>query len=96
MLQKVVVVAPLSPSNQCHFCGSIQIDDNVVCLDCNRVQPISEPPPSFFHLFNLEPSLEIDEELLRTRFYQLSQKTHPDTQMTKDLSDQLQAGRWST
>jgi len=44
----------------------------------------------------LEPSLEVDSEALRKVFYEFSQKTHPDTQVTKLHSDQMNATRWST
>lgn len=96
MLQKVAVVAPLSLSKQCVYCDQTTTQAGIVCSSCKKLQPFPPTPPNFFDIFDLAPDLEIDEEALRLSFYNLSQKTHPDTHSQSDHLDQMQASRWST
>ncbi|MFM8269269.1 MAG: DnaJ family molecular chaperone [Pseudomonadota bacterium] len=96
MLRKVVVVEPLSRSNTCFYCQHGNDHTVVVCEACQKIQPFPAVSPNFFDIFELSPSLEIDDKSLRDRFYSLSQKTHPDTQAQKDDFTQMQAARWST
>lgn len=96
MLRKVVVVAPPSQSNHCVSCHQPIHEAFVVCGACNKLQPFPSTPPNFFEVFGLSSALEIDEPSLRRKYYELSQKTHPDTQSQTDTLNQLQASKWST
>lgn len=96
MLQKVVVVAPLSLSKSCIHCGQTQEKGIVVCPICQTLQPFPNPVPSYFEVFQLNPQLKIDENSLRSIFYELSQKTHPDKYAQSDTYQGIVAARWST
>jgi len=96
MLQKVVVVEPLSLSKTCIQCGKTQERGLLVCPVCNVIQPFPNPPPSYFEVFGLTPQLKLDPHSLRSLFYELSQKTHPDKHSQSDTYQGLIAARWST
>jgi len=95
MLRKVVVVAPPSPSKICVYCNQSINSSVILCGFCQKLQPFPSPAPTFFEVFNLPLSLKIDEMALRQAFYELSQKTHPDTQTQADDFVQMQAAKWS-
>jgi molecular chaperone HscB len=46
---------------------------------------------SYFTLFNIKPSLKIDAQQLKTKYYELSRYWHPDRMTQEDEATQIQA-----
>ncbi|NBX93112.1 MAG: hypothetical protein EBQ85_07785 [Proteobacteria bacterium] len=96
MRPKVVVVALLSPSKTCASCGQTQNAYVVSCPNCHSLQPFPAVTPSYFEIFNIPRQLKVDLELLRRRFYELAQNTHPDKHSQLNTYQGSLAARWST
>ncbi|RWS08269.1 iron-sulfur cluster co-chaperone protein HscB: mitochondrial-like isoform X1 [Dinothrombium tinctorium] len=71
-------VARISQSTaQCWKCGRHSATGAVLCTHCRCIQ---RPPvgTSFFHLFQIEPSFDLNSQQLSLRFRQLQRELHPD------------------
>jgi len=69
---------------------------SALCAHCSALQPFPASPPSYFEVFGLKPLLELNENILRSKFYDLSKKTHPDSFVLSHSANQIHATRWST
>lgn len=49
-----------------------------VCPKCSSLLPPPPPSATYFALFDLEPTFDIDTKALKRTFLQMQQKVHPD------------------
>ncbi|GAA5835523.1 hypothetical protein JCM11251_002955 [Rhodosporidiobolus azoricus] len=49
-----------------------------LCPSCSSLLPPPPPNTTYFGLFNLDPTFELDAKALKRTFLQLQQKVHPD------------------
>lgn len=97
MLQRVVVVVPPSPFKEtpCWRCQTIQTSLAPVCSSCQALQDIPEAGLNFFSALGYSPTLKIDDEELRHRFYNISKLTHPDRFVNVPAPEKGYSERWS-
>jgi len=79
-------------------CPACTQDSSVLEPRCVHCQAFREPPAdaNYFEILGLVPSLALDPEILRERFYTLSRLTHPDRLASFPTAQGLVAARWST
>ena len=98
MLLKVVVVVPHSQSKPitCWHCSKITLQ-GVFCEHCQTILDYpTNYSPSHFEVLGIPESLLFDENLLRSRFYELSKRLHPDRFATSPSPAPQYALRWTT
>jgi hypothetical protein len=64
-------------SQFCWNCGKESLDD-VLCLNCHKIQPVPSQIDYFTYLGMLPPKFELDQLELKNRFRQKQAKVHPD------------------
>lgn len=92
----VVVLHSLSKTIKCWKC-SAEIPNQVFCESCQTILDFrSDITLSPFEILNLKESLLIDENELRSHFYELSKKLHPDRFASEPHPAPQYALRWTT
>jgi DnaJ-domain-containing protein 1 len=98
MLQKVAVVALHFRSNiiKCWKCSK-ETSPSLFCESCHSILDYrADSSLSHFEILNLKESLIIDEDLVRTQFYELSKQLHPDRFANQPHPAPVYALRWTT
>lgn len=101
MLPKVAVVAHPSQCNQpksvCWKCGAdaLTLPMCATCGDCGALQDL---PDSLDHftILGVPRTLQIEDSMIRERFYELSKTLHPDRFVNSSASEQASSLRWTT
>ncbi len=75
-----------------HLCWSCkeEVGEGPFCPNCIKIQPVTALG-NYFDLFEINRSYQVDETVIRKKFYELSRRFHPDFYLNKTEDELLLA-----
>lgn len=72
----------------CSQCGKVQPPPDVLTVESREVSTTGEKTLTYFDLFEMEPSFEVDLSTMKQKYRDLQSQLHPDKFATADAKEQ--------